>query len=72
VVKQLFYHNCSSFGSDSVSIMIGQYPQHSDYVLKINFVQYITGWKKTRYCSVINTFFSMNSVLKHPVVIRCS
>lgn len=48
MVKQLFKHNCSSFGSDSVSL-IGPYPHHSNHVFKINFVLYIRVWKKTRY-----------------------
>jgi len=49
MVKQLFEHNCSNFGSDSVSITIGPYPHHSNHVFKINFVLYVRVWKKTRY-----------------------
>ena len=57
MVKQLFEHNCRSFGSDSVSIIIGPNPHHSNHVFKINFVLYIRVWKKTRYFKVINMIF---------------
>lgn len=70
IVKQLFEHNCSSFVNDSVSIIIGPYPHHSNHVSKINFVLYIRVWEKTRYFKVINMFFHFNFVVKHPVFIR--